>query len=68
MLSHYIVLNDRDKRLMVLRPYQVFAVEAIVDKVRNYTPPTVLTAPTTTATSGTPPAAVKRSPASRPAR
>ncbi|MBK7086545.1 MAG: type I restriction endonuclease subunit R [Flavobacteriales bacterium] len=40
MLGHYIVLNDRDKRLMVLRPYQVFAVEAIVDKVRKYTPAT----------------------------
>ena len=40
MISHYTVLNDRDKRLMVLRPYQVFAVEAIVDKVRNYTPAT----------------------------
>ncbi|MBK8530409.1 MAG: type I restriction endonuclease subunit R [Flavobacteriales bacterium] len=38
MISHYTVLNDRDKRLMVLRPYQVFAVEAIVDKVRNYDP------------------------------
>ncbi len=38
MLGHYVVLNDRDKRLMVLRPYQVHAVEAIVDKVRTYTP------------------------------
>lgn len=38
MLGHYVVLNDRDKRLMVLRPYQVYAVEAIVDKVRKYTP------------------------------
>ncbi|MCB9163137.1 MAG: type I restriction endonuclease subunit R [Flavobacteriales bacterium] len=38
MLGHYVVLNDGDKRLMVLRPYQVYAVEAIVDKVRAYTP------------------------------
>lgn len=36
MLGHYVVMNDRDKRLMVLRPYQVFAVEAIVDKVRAF--------------------------------
>jgi len=38
MLGQYIVLNDRDRKLMVLRPYQVSAVEAIVDKVRTYTP------------------------------
>lgn len=38
MLGQYIVLNDRDRKLMVLRPYQVYAVEAIVDKVRTYTP------------------------------
>ncbi len=37
MLGQYIVLNDRDRKLMVLRPYQVSAVEAIVDKVRKYT-------------------------------
>lgn len=40
MLGQYIVLNDRDRKLMVLRPYQVSAVEAIVDKVRKYTPAT----------------------------
>jgi type I restriction enzyme R subunit len=38
MLGHYVVMNDRDKRLMVLRPYQVYAVEGMVDKVRNYNP------------------------------
>jgi type I restriction enzyme R subunit len=27
MLGHYVVMNDRDRRLMVLRPYQVYAVE-----------------------------------------
>lgn len=35
MLGHYVVMNDRDRRLMVLRPYQVYAVEAIVDKVAS---------------------------------
>lgn len=38
MLGQYVVMNDRDKRLMVLRPYQVDAVEAIVNKVRKYAP------------------------------
>ncbi|MBK7946185.1 MAG: type I restriction endonuclease subunit R [Flavobacteriales bacterium] len=38
MLGHYVVMNDRDRRLMVLRPYQVYAVEGLVDKVRRYDP------------------------------
>lgn len=38
MLGHYVVMNDRDRRLMVLRPYQVFAVEGLVEKVRRYDP------------------------------
>jgi len=38
MLSQYIVLNETDKILMVLRPYQYFATEAIIDRVQN--PPT----------------------------
>jgi type I restriction enzyme R subunit len=38
MLGHYVVMNDRDRRLMVLRPYQVYAVEGLVEKVRNYSP------------------------------
>jgi type I restriction enzyme R subunit len=38
MLGHYVVMNDRDRRLMVLRPYQVYAVEGLVEKVRNYNP------------------------------
>lgn len=40
MLGHYVVMNDRDRRLMVLRPYQVYAVEGLVDKVRRYDPAT----------------------------
>jgi type I restriction enzyme R subunit len=40
MLGHYVVMNDRDRRLMVLRPYQVYAVEGLVEKVRRYTPAT----------------------------
>jgi len=35
MLSQYIVLNETDKILMVLRPYQYFATEAIIDRVQN---------------------------------
>ena len=38
MLGHYVVMNDRDRRLMVLRPYQVYAVERLVEKVRRYDP------------------------------
>lgn len=33
MISKYIVLHESDKILMVLRPYQYYAVEAIVDRV-----------------------------------
>ena len=35
MLSKYIVLHEGDKCLMVLRPYQYYAVERILDKVQN---------------------------------
>lgn len=35
MITKYIVLNETDKILMVLRPYQYYATEAIVDKVRH---------------------------------
>lgn len=34
MITKYMVLTT-DKKLMVLRPYQYYAVEAIVDKVEN---------------------------------
>ena len=35
MITKYIVLNQTYKILMVLRPYQYYAVEKIVDRVRN---------------------------------
>lgn len=35
MLSKYIVLNESENNLMVLRPYQFYAVEAIIDRVKN---------------------------------
>jgi len=34
MISKYIVLNETNKILMVLRPYQYYAVEAIVERVK----------------------------------
>jgi len=33
MICKYIVLNETDKRLMVLRPYQYYAVESIIKRV-----------------------------------
>lgn len=35
MISKYIVLHEGDKSLMVLRPYQYYAVERIIDRVAN---------------------------------
>lgn len=35
MICKYVVLNQTTKSLMVLRPYQFYAVEAIVDRVKN---------------------------------
>ncbi len=35
MICKYIVLNETQKILMVLRPYQFYAVEALVDKVMH---------------------------------
>ena len=35
MICRYIVLQESDKVLMVLRPYQYYAVEAIIDQVKN---------------------------------
>ena len=35
MICKYIVLNETYEILMVLRPYQYYAVEAIVDRVKN---------------------------------
>ena len=35
MISKYIVLHEGDKCLMILRPYQYYAVEKILDRVQN---------------------------------
>lgn len=35
MISKYVVLHEGDKCLMVLRPYQFYAVERILDRVQN---------------------------------
>jgi len=34
MISHYIVMNETFKNMMVLRPYQYFASEAIINQVK----------------------------------
>ena len=37
MITKYIVLHESDQLLMVLRPYQFYAVERIVERVRDTT-------------------------------
>lgn len=37
MIVRYIVLNSTEKKLMVMRPYQVYATEAIINRVNNTT-------------------------------
>jgi len=37
MICKYIVLNETHKILMVLRPYQYYAVESLIDRVQNST-------------------------------
>lgn len=37
MITQYIVLNETYLSLMVLRPYQFYATEAIIDRVQNST-------------------------------
>jgi type I restriction enzyme R subunit len=37
MVSHYIVINETHKVMMVLRPYQYFATEAIIQQVKYTT-------------------------------
>jgi len=37
MICKYTVLHESDKTLMVLRPYQYYAVEAMIDRVKNST-------------------------------
>ena len=35
IITKYVVLNETQKTLMVLRPYQFYAVEAIIDRVKT---------------------------------
>jgi type I restriction enzyme R subunit len=35
MITKYVVLNESQKILMVLRPYQFFAVEAVIERVQK---------------------------------
>lgn len=35
MITKYTVLSEVDKVLLVLRPYQYYAIEAIIDRVKN---------------------------------
>ena len=35
MISHYVVMNETFKNLMILRPYQYYATEAIIKQVIN---------------------------------
>ena len=35
MISHYVVMNETFKNMMVLRPYQYFATEAIIKQVKK---------------------------------
>ena len=37
MITKYIVIHQSDSILLVLRPYQFYAVEAIIDRVKNCT-------------------------------
>jgi type I restriction enzyme R subunit len=37
MIAKYTVLHEGDKQLMVLRPYQFYAVEELIDRVKNST-------------------------------
>lgn len=37
MIAKYVVLHESDKVLMVLRPYQYYATEAIIERVKNST-------------------------------
>ncbi|MFV8366375.1 type I restriction endonuclease subunit R [Flavobacterium sp. XS1P27] len=35
IIAHYIVINETHKVMMILRPYQYFATEAIIHQVKN---------------------------------
>jgi type I restriction enzyme R subunit len=36
MIAHYIVINETHKVMMILRPYQYFATEAIIHQVKKF--------------------------------
>ncbi|WP_101772487.1 type I restriction endonuclease subunit R [Peptostreptococcus faecalis] len=35
MIARYMVLHEADKQLMIMRPYQVYAAEAIINRVKE---------------------------------
>lgn len=35
MIARYMVLHESDKQLMIMRPYQVYAAEAIINRVKE---------------------------------
>lgn len=35
MIARYMIINETEKILLVMRPYQVYAVESIVDRAKN---------------------------------
>ncbi|MCS3901503.1 type I restriction endonuclease subunit R [Methanococcus voltae] len=35
IISEYMIINESDKNLMVMRPYQIYAVESILDRAIN---------------------------------
>ena len=35
MIARYMVINETEKMLMVMRPYQVYAVETLIDRATN---------------------------------
>lgn len=35
MIARYMAINETDKQLMVMRPYQVYAVEALVNQAKE---------------------------------
>ncbi|WP_411842445.1 type I restriction endonuclease subunit R [Salinicoccus sp. HZC-1] len=35
MISRYMIVNETDKNLLVMRPYQVYATEALIDRALN---------------------------------
>ena len=48
MIAHYIVLNETHKILMVLRPYQFFATETIIENVKIFNDKDVIPSEETT--------------------